>query len=256
MSTSFYSNRQTMSFSSERITWAVQRLILLNSLLFVCQLVMDVFLGTFPGHGVPGGFLGEWLAFSQGTLLQGMIWQPFTYMFLHGSLTHLFFNMLWLFFFGPGVERVLGTRQFLWFYILCGAVSVLATYVPVLLGAQPVSIVGASGAVMGVVVAYAVLNPEKRFFLFPLPIEITATALVLIVLAMNILNAFQGGGNTSVATHLGGMAVGYAYMKLTPQIRSWMRSMSKPPETKKGPMDKLGEEVDNILKFEDWKRKR
>ena len=256
MSNSFYSNRQTVSFSSERITWAVQRLILLNCLVFVCQLVVDVFFGTAPGHGSPGGLPGEWLSFNQAALLQGMVWQPFTYMFLHGSLTHLFFNMLWLFFFGPSVERALGTRQFLWFYVLCGSLSVLATYVPTLLGAHLVSVVGASGAVMGIVVAYAVLNPEKRFFLFPLPIEVTATTLVLIVLAMNILNAFQGGGNTSVATHLGGMAVGYAYMKLTPQMRSWFRSMSKPPAAKKGPMDKLGEEVDNILKFEDWKRKR
>ena len=256
MSNSYYSYQQQFSFSSERITWAVQRLILFTVLIFALQLVGNVFWGSIPGRGVPGGVPVLWLSFSQGSVLQGMLWQPLTYMFLHGGVSHLFFNMLWLFFFGPNVERALGTRQFIWFYTLCGFISVFATFVPVLLGAAPTLVVGASGAVMGVVVAYAVVNPQKRFFMFPLPFEITATALVLIVLAMNVLNALQGGGNTSVATHLGGMAVGYVYMKLAPKYRSWLRSLNRPSSTKNEPMDKLGEEVDNILKFEDWKRKR
>lgn len=257
-----YSYSRQMSFSTpERITWGVQRLILLNVLVFAGQLVLDLPFGGLPGRDVPGGEVVGWLAFQPLAVWHGFVWLPLTYMFLHANLTHLFFNMLWLFFFGPDVERGLGTRQFLWFYTLCGAVGVLATFLPLLLQSGViVSVTGASGAVMGVTVAYAILNPEKKFMLFPIPIEVTAWALVMIVLAMNVVSALQGGGNTSVATHLGGMAVGFCYMKAIPVFRRWARDVSgsreKPKPTKKDPKDSLGEEIDNILKFDDWKKKR
>ena len=261
MSYTFSYGRQMSFAPKERITWGVQRLILLNIGVFAGQLLLDIPLGSVPGREVPGGELAGWLAFQPLHFLRGFLWLPFTYMFLHANLMHIFFNMLWLFFFGPDVERGLGTRQFLWFYVLCGALGVLATLVPLALQSGVlVSVTGASGAVMGVTVAYAFLNPEKKFMLFPLPIEITAWALVVIVLVMNVISAVQGGGNTSVATHLGGMAVGFAYMKVIPIVRQWLRASQKPrdarPADKKPGADPLGEEIDNILKFDDWKKKR
>lgn len=244
---------------SDRITYAVQRLILINSAALVLQLLLDIPFGGSPySSGVPGGFVTSFLGFQPGVFLYGALWKPITYMFLHGGLMHLFLNMLWLFFFGPEVEHTLGTRQFVRFYFLCGMFGVLFTFIPLFMWGESVSVFGASGAVMGVMVAYATINPERQFFLFPLPIPINARALVLIVIAMNILNAFQGG-NTSVATHLGGMAVGFIYMKLIPQIHKWRhikwRVARAKPKTGRDPVDSIGEAVDNIFKFEERKRK-
>jgi membrane associated rhomboid family serine protease len=254
--TYFEDNRFT---SSDRITWAVQRLIVANTLLFVIQLLLDIPFGD-PMLGAgrfspPGGFVVGWLAFQPSAFAAGALWKPFTYLFLHGGLLHLFLNMLWLYFFGPDIERTLGTRQFLRFYVLCGVLGVLATFVPLLLGGQDVSVTGASGAIMGVMIAYAMVNPDRQFFLFPLPIPINARALVIIVIALNILTALQGG-TTSVATHFGGMIAGYAYMKLMPLFRTWKRNQRRFTR-KPGPdtVDGVGRAVDNIFQFEDKKRR-
>lgn len=248
--------------SSSRITQSVQRIILACSAVFAVQLLLDIPLGYLPavseGASPPGGrFLVELLSFQPVALLYGAVWKPFTYMFLHGNLLHLFLNMLWLFFFGPDVERALGTRQFLVFYIVCGALAVFGTFIPALLWGSGASVTGASGAVMAVMVAFAVVNPEREFFMFPLPVPINARALVLIVIGMNILTALQGG-NVSVATHLGGMAVGYGYMKALPIWLNWRRMSWREDSAKsrRDPMDKVGEAIDNIFEFKGKNRKR
>ena len=240
----------------DRITYTVQRLILANCAVFGLQLLLDVFLGPRVAQGAfvlpPGGMLARWLAFQPSAFLAGALWQPFTYMFLHGGLLHLFLNMLWLFFFGKDVEHALGTRAFLRFYLTCGAVGVLATFIPAMLWGGA-SVTGASGAVMGVLVAFAVINPEREFFLFPIPMPINARALVLIVIAMNVLLAFQPG-NTSVATHFGGMAVGFLYMKAIPFLLGLQRSQRAKEHRADGGRDEVADAVDNIFKFEDKKR--
>ena len=118
-------------------------------------------------------------------------------------------------------------------------------------------IIGASGAVLGVLIAFAILDPERHVFLFPLPIPINARALVIIVIVLNIVTAVGGGSNTSVSTHLGGMAAGYAYMKLIPKLNAWRNDRRKPPTQgpSKNDLDKLGEEIDNILQFKNQDRR-
>jgi len=236
---------------SDAITWGVQRLIVINTLVFAIQLLIHIPFGGIAGP--PGGIIVDWLQFSADKLFSGAVWQPFTYMFLHANLMHLFLNMLWLYFFGPDVERVLGTRQFLRFYVICGALAVLATLIPTLIYRQAWAVSGASGAVMAVMVAFAVINPTRELFLFPLPIPINARWLVLIIIGMNILSALDGGGNVSVSTHLGGIAVGYAYMKLVPLLRARQRTLWKDKKDKRDP---VGDAVDNIFKFEDRKGPR
>jgi membrane associated rhomboid family serine protease len=168
---------------------------------------------------------------------------------------HLFMNMLWLFFFGPDVERVLGTRSFFRFYLICGAGGVMATMLPYFLQGEPTNVVGASGAVMGVMVAFAVAEPDREFFLFPFPWPVNARALVMIVVVMNIISSL-GGTSVSVWTHFGGMAVGYLYMKILPVFIGMKRERRrKDVKSKKSPNDKVGEAVDNIFKFDDRKRR-
>lgn len=259
----YYGQRQSYhTFAPrQRITWAVQRLILANVIVFAAQLVLHmVLLPELPlpsGGAPPGNALVRHLAFQPPQFLAGFVWKPFTYMFLHADLLHLFSNMLWLFIFGPEVERILGTRQFLRFYVLCGAVAVMGTLLPYFLNpANAPSVVGASGATMAVLVAFAMADPDRQFFLFPLPIPITARALVIIVIALNLISALPGNSPVSVATHIGGMLIGYAYMKWTPAIRRFFDRMHGRPAVRKKGIDAVGEAVDNIFEFENEKRRR
>lgn len=229
-----------------RITWAVQTLILANIVVFAAQLILDIPFGG-PELRTPGGLVVSYLFFVPSDFLRGYLWQPFTYMFLHGGLMHVTINMLWLYMFGPDVERALGSRQFFRFYFICGAVGVLINLLPIV---NPMtSVVGASGAVMGVLVAYAMANPERQFYFFPFPFPINARAMVLIVIAMNIFSGFSGD-STSVATHFGGMAVGAAYMKFIPALRAWQNERDRPGQPKRDPLDEVGEAVNNIFKFD------
>lgn len=255
MTHTFHEHRFAAGPGGFRVTWAVQRLILFNALIFALQVALDPLLALLGGAGLwgrgPGGILNFHLGFQPDEFLRGMIWKPFTYQFLHGGLLHLFLNMLWLFFCGPDVERALGTRQFLRFYILCGALGVLATLLPLLWWGDRPTVTGASGATMGVMVAFAMVDPNRQFFLFPLPFPINARALVLIVVVLNIFSG-MGASGVSVATHFGGMAVGYAYMKAVPRLRLWRRRRPATGAAKRAePVDKVGEAVDNIFKFKD-----
>lgn len=239
-----------MSFSGPRITWAVQRLMFICVGVFALQLLLQplelLFFGDF--------LITHAFSFHPGRFLQGQIWRAFSYQFMHDGLLHLFLNMLWLYFFGSDVERVLGTRGFFRFFLLCGTVGVLATLFPYVLNQTDPFVVGASGGVMGVLVAFAMIDPHRQFYLFPLPMPINAVALIVIVIVMNVISALQNNP-VSVATHFGGMGVAFLYMKLLPQINSWQRSRrragAKPRPKAKDKLDKIGEEVDNIFKFKD-----
>lgn len=263
MSQYTYYEQERQQFGPPRITWAVQRLILANMLIFAAQLLIGpiqylFFSGYEFSEEFPGGMLNVWFGFQPDLFLMGLIWKPFTYMFLHSGIMHLGFNMLWLFFFGPDVERHLGTMHFLRFFIVCGAVGVLFTFVPVLLGGSAVSVIGASGAVMGVLIAFAMVDPNRQFYIIPFPWPITARGLVMLVILMNIITGLDQS-NTSVATHFGGMITGFLYMRFVPLLRRWRGARpgvtpfprsARPSQ----PKAKVGEAVDNIFKFKDQDR--
>src|SRR5580704_15690724 len=142
------------------------------------------------------------------------VWQLFTYMFLHGSIGHLLFNMLALWMFGLPLEQTWGTRQFLKYYFLCGiAAGVCDTLVTVLLG-HHTSTIGASGGIYGLLVAFGVLFPDTTVlmsFLFP----IKAKYLVMIYAAIALLSALSSGNSgVSNVAHLGGMLFGLIYLKV------------------------------------------
>ena len=96
MSSYYYAEQRMYGGYDHRITRAAQHLILINSAVLVAQLLLDV---PFGAGMPPGGLIAELLAFQPVSFLGGLVWQPLTYMFLHGNLMHLFFNMLWLYFF-------------------------------------------------------------------------------------------------------------------------------------------------------------
>lgn len=244
-----------IGISRSRVTYSVRFLILANLCIFALQLLLDIPLGNPLTFDPPGGsvFL-ELFSFSTDRFIAGWVWNPLTYMFVHGGLQHLFFNMLLLFFFGPDVERLLGTRQFLKFYLLCGFVGVLLNLLSAYLFGTHVLVVGASGAIMGVVVAFAIVDPDRQIFLFPLPFPITARAMVIIFIVIDLLTFASGGRGTSVATHLGGMAVSFAYMKYRPTLLQWSLKRRRKPS--KRDRENLGEAVDNIFKFQNKERRK
>lgn len=259
MSRSVFNNYQ-IGFGAGGMTHYVRILLLANIAVFAGQLLLDVAFGRF--GATPGGpVLVDALAYSNRRLLDGWVWVPFTYMFLHGGLSHLFWNMLQLFFFGPEVERVLGTRQFLRFYIFCGVAGALANLVAMLFVSSGALVLGASGAVLGVLVAFAVTDPDREIILFPIPFPVTIRAVMILLIIMNVLNAMGGGGGVAVATHFGGMIAGYVYMKGRPAVMRWSwerrgrsarRKQASPPKPPAPGTDedKMAKAIDNIFKFQ------
>lgn len=253
----YYDQDMRMSFQMPRVTWAVQRLILLNAALFTLQLLimpLEVWLQS------PRLSMLHWFGFHPGMFYRGFVWTPLTYQFLHGGLMHLFMNMLWLFVFGPEVERVLGSRQFVRFYLACGGLGVLATVLPYLLTGEYSTVIGASGATMGILVAFAMIDPDRKFYMFPLPVPLTATWLVILVVLFNILGLRYGTQNISIETHFGGMITGGLLMKGIPMFNQWRRKQQfykdqsqKPSDSDTDATSKIGEAVDNIFQFKDKK---
>ncbi|HOK90005.1 MAG TPA: rhomboid family intramembrane serine protease [Candidatus Hydrogenedentes bacterium] len=238
------------SFMEPRITKGVRFLIIATGVCFAAQLVLEMVTGVVGLGDLPSFVLG----FNPGLFMRGMVWQPFSYMFLHAGLMHLAFNMLWLYLFGPEVERLLGTRQFYFFYVTCGVLGVLTTLVSLaVFGHNPV-VVGASGSIMGLLVAFAMIDPDREFVLFPLPVTLSARGLVFVVIVLNILQGVQGGQN-SVETHLGGLAAGYLLMRLIPAYHRWRRSRMlrnvPPPPTQPDASAFHGDtdDLDDILDF-------
>jgi len=157
--------------------------------------------------------MSVYLALIPGAVLQlGWVWQPITYMFVHANFQHLLFNMLGLFFFGTAVERSLGTREFILFYMLTGFLAGLFSLAAFAVGgALSVRLVGASGAVYAVLLAFAVINPRARIFIWgivPVPAPVLVLGYTVIELWSQI---FGAGGNVAHLTHLAGFAVAALY---------------------------------------------
>lgn len=157
--------------------------------------------------------LGRLLSMNPLFVIKGsMYWQVFTYQFVHGDLSHLFFNMLALFFFGSGVEQKIGSKEFLVLYLisatLCGFFSLI---IYIITGAWYVFLMGASGAIFSLLLAYAVLFPHSRIYIWGI-IPIQAPLLVIGYAGIEVFNILTGS-NQGVAhsTHLIGFIVGWLY---------------------------------------------
>jgi membrane associated rhomboid family serine protease len=153
-------------------------------------------------------------------------WTLVTYMFLHGGLGHIFFNMLVLYFFGPVLEARLGSRHFLQLYFASGLAGGLLSIALTPFGQAVIPIIGASGAVFGVQLGFAYFWPRQQIHIWGiLPIE--ARWLVVIMTVLALWGGFMGaGGGIAHFAHLGGFAGGYLYLKWLERrrqapIREW-----------------------------------
>jgi membrane associated rhomboid family serine protease len=198
------------------LTRATRALLILNAAVLVVSFL--VFLASPRTWGAIQDRLGLLpLSWREGWPLVP-VWQVFTYGFLHSvtDIFHLLFNLLTLYFFGTMLEGAIGTRRFIVFYLTAEVVGAVFFLVPGILGAGDVPAIGASGAVLGVMVAMATLRPHQRvLFLF---VPVTLSFLALVFFAITLFQAALqwkagGGGGTAHLVHLGGIVYGFLAVK-------------------------------------------
>lgn len=144
---------------------------------------------------------------------EGAVWQLVTYLFLHGGTLHLLLNMLMLFLFGSPVEREIGSSEFLTLYLACGVLAGVFSTILAVASTAPVAVLGASGAVYGVLLAYAVLNPYQVVTFWFIPMRATTMVLILGGLAL-IFQVTGQRAHIAHLTHLGGLLAGFLYLRL------------------------------------------
>lgn len=199
----YYSQENPQMRFGPTLPPVIKRLIIANIAIFVFQQIL--------GESLLG-LLGLVPKLAVSKL---MFWQFFTYMFLHGGLWHLLINMFILWMFGSDLERKWGGRKFLHFYFTCGIGAGIIYYLSALKSLIPT--IGASGAIFGILAAFGMTFPERMvtlllFFFFP--VNMKAKHLVLLFAVIELLALPAGEGKIAHFAHLGGMLVGYLYLKL------------------------------------------
>lgn len=225
---------------------AIKWLLIANGIVFAVQLLFGPLVGDT---------LVRTFGLRPATVIErGWVWQPLTYMFLHGGLFHLLLNMFVLWMFGAEIERLWGRAEFLRYYVVCGLGAAAFLFV---FNWGNVTI-GASGAVLGVLLAFGLLWPNRYVYLwFFIPVK--AKWLVVGLAALETLVLVSGGrGGIANAAHLGGMVAGWVYLKwgrdgigVERLVAGWRRRRLEVVEggadraPRKGP--RLESEIDRIL---------
>jgi membrane associated rhomboid family serine protease len=198
------------------ITPAVKYLILTCAGVFLLQTLIEIFLPL----SASSWFIHWFGLVPRGVIPGFRIWQPVTYLFLHGGLWHLLINMLMLWMFGRELELVWGKKRFTNYFFLCGIgaglITVLVKVIPLFWGHRPSDIptIGASGAIFGILIANAILFPDRQIWLFPLPIMIPMRPFVAVMGAIEFFGTLGSSGDgVAHFCHLGGMLVGWIYLR-------------------------------------------
>jgi membrane associated rhomboid family serine protease len=204
--------KQNVSFRfGGPITEIVKKLMIINAGIFLLQHIFNLFFA---------GAVERIFGLNHvGLLYEFKIWQPFTYMFLHGNLLHLFFNLLALWMFGGELEQRWGKKVFLQYYIFSGIgagvfIAIMNFIVFTQYGYAPVTI-GASGAIYGILLAYGMTWPNREvllYFLFPIKIKYLVIAFGLMEFIGTISSATGSGGTISHIGHIGGLISGFIFI--------------------------------------------
>ena len=216
---SYYSYNENRGGFMANVPTAVKNIIIINALIMVMTALNKTFMYETFALFYPTSPFFHW-------------WQPVTHMFMHGGFWHLFFNMYTLFIFGTVLERVWGTKKFLVFYFVTGLGAALIhtgvewiqmqSWLGAAADGSPAALasihamkmtptVGASGAIYGVLMGYAMLYPDSMLTLLFPPISLKAKWFVLIFAAIELLTGVTGtGGGIAHFAHLGGLIFGFA----------------------------------------------
>lgn len=197
--------------------WVTKWILIINFSAFVvyflaAQLQIEVLTGLFRALSL----IPNWLVF-------GALWQPFTYLFLHDpyGFNHILFNMLGTWMFGRLVEQHLGSRRYIEFYLFCGVGAGLCDVALRFLAGANLSTptIGNSGALFGIVLAFAMIAPRAPVMIFPFPIAIPAWVIAAVYGGIAFLSSFGGAaGRVSHIAHLGGMFFAFLYFRRRPNF--------------------------------------
>jgi len=196
----FQSNPGEFSYKPRLFTNAIKVLISINFVIFILQTLSRSETLFFPLFGLVPKLVWS----------EKMIWQPVTYLFFHGGIWHVLINMFVLWMFGSELERLWGKNHFLKFYFITGVGSGLATMLVNVQSTTPV--VGASGAVYGVLLAYGLTYPNRTVYLYGI-IPIKSIWFVLGIGFIAFMSSFDNMSQVSHVTHLSGMLIGYFMIK-------------------------------------------
>lgn len=180
-----------------------KNLLIINGLIFMAELAL------------PKAFPALHLESEMALHFVGSPWfrlyQPVTYMFAHASIDHIFFNMFALWMFGRILENVWGPKRFLTYYMACGLGAAAMQELLQLAGVIPMgqSVIGASGAVYGLLLAFGVLFPNMEMYIIPFPFPIKAKWMVIGYTVIELLEGIFSFGNVAHFAHLGGMVFGF-----------------------------------------------
>jgi membrane associated rhomboid family serine protease len=200
------------------ITPGVQALLLANFGVWFFQILLRY----FAGHHAHDQLL-LWFGLVPSAVVPGLrIWQPLTYLFLHDpdTIWHIVLNMFTLWMFGRELELVWGINRFLRYYFLTGVgagiINVVVKTVPSFFGHgfSDVPTIGASGAIFGVLIACAILFPDREVYFLPIPVKLRMRTVVTVMVVLTFLGTFGlGDDRVSHLCHLGGLVVGYVYLR-------------------------------------------
>jgi membrane associated rhomboid family serine protease len=245
-------------FGFLQITPMVRRLLIATFAVWALQIVFGL------AHVA---FFEDWFALDPRRALPLRPWQLVTYMFLHSapgqgggfSPLHILLNMFMFIMFGPDVERALGGRKFLRYYLVCGIAGGVLTLLPPFRAVT----VGASGAVLGVLTAFGLLFPDRPVLLFFLPVP--AKFVVLFMAIMQLASAAGVQRGISYIAHIGGMAAGYVMIRGLPFVggmsRRWDQRSRQHEEERRAELklhmdeilDKINREGRESLTQQEWR---
>ena len=172
----------------------------------------------------------QWLVYLMSMIprrvMQGWLWTFVTYMFVHGGFSHILFNMFALYIFGTQVERQMGSGEFLLFYFVTGALAGVFSFIVYFLTGQNVMLMGASGAIFAVELAFAVFFPRSIIYIWGI-LPLRAPVMVLGFTALELIFSLTRR-DSSVAhlTHLAGFAFAWLYFLIRFRINPWQRLRS------------------------------
>ena len=202
-----YSTGYQIQFGPPTVPKAVRILLIANSGFFLLQFFSHIVFKSY--------WLESLFALNPEMIKHFFVWQFLSYSFLHGDFMHLLFNMLALWMFGSDLEDRLGSKSFLKLYFFSVLTGGLLTYIIHISGMPQGIIIGASGGVFGVLVAYAMVWPNREI-LFMMIFPLKTKYFIMILMLMIVFS--QGGGNIAHMAHLGGALGGFVWLYYTSRI--------------------------------------
>jgi len=194
----------------------IKNLLIINAVVFFIQMLFN----NISFDGYPGWYiLNKWFALNPISGYDAadkpfnfQVWQLITYQFMHGGFWHIFFNMFMLWMFGASIEEIFGSKKFLTFYLLAGiSAGLFQLFITPLLGGQGAVTIGASGAIYGVMIAFALFFPDSLifiYFLFP----VKAKYFIGFMIALEFLAVDSASSGVAHLAHLGGAIFAFLYI--------------------------------------------